>query len=472
MKPDGRFGPKAADALAKAVARKKAAVAGNGKRPDAGVHKPTKPHTPAIPHKPTKPRRPTEPTKPHRPPANGGGSRARGRAPSCSASSTGSTSARTASSTRCSSAAPAASAARPRMEERRRVVAVGDLATVKEGLVALDRAIDDLQARIERAETPEPVGATAASAAPELTFAELGARIHQHDAVAETLRAQLHERLGAFGESPTGPDARPDTPATPVTPTTRRPRTFKLTKLPMEGADIKSFQRLLNLRYDAWQIERRIEESGKYTAETREAAHQVIQALGLHPKAYEHGITPELRMLIRKPSRRTPRQREQAKARRVYRKKLQKRYGTKRQPSVDTTASANGAFMGSQAVAQSLAAIGHGLGLQTTSEKRNNTNPHSGSKSDHDHRNTDAYAYDISNGSAPTPEMDRAAFRIMHELGFKSYKLREPIDTSRGVTTIARNGHRFRVQVIYRGAGPAFGGNHLNHIHIGVKRAG
>ena len=68
--------------------------------------------------------------------------------------------------------------------------------------------------------------------------------------------------------------------------------------------------------------------------------------------------------------------------------------------------------------------------------------------------------------------MDRAAFRIMHELGFKSYKLREPIDTSRGVTTITHDGHRFRVQVIYRGAGPAFGGDRLNHIHIGVKRAG
>ena len=67
--------------------------------------------------------------------------------------------------------------------------------------------------------------------------------------------------------------------------------------------------------------------------------------------------------------------------------------------------------------------------------------------------------------------MDRTAFRSMQELGFKSYKLREPIDTSQGVTTIGR-GHRYRVQVIYRGAGPSFGGDRLNHIHIGVKRAG
>jgi hypothetical protein len=239
----------------------------------------------------------------------------------------------------------------------------------------------------------------------------------------------------------------------------------------MQGADIRSFQRLLNERYDAWKIERRIAESGTYTAETRDAAHQIILALGLTPKAYEHGITPELRMLIRKPSRRTPRQLERAKARRTYRRKLQKRYGPKPQDVV-AKASTNGAFLGTQSVALSLAAIGHALGLQTTSEKRNNTNPHSGRDSDHDHRNKDAYAYDISDGSAPTPGMDRAAFRIMHELGFKAYKLRQPIDTTQGVTTINRDGHRFRVQVIYRGSGPAFGGNHLNHIHIGVKRVG
>ena len=68
--------------------------------------------------------------------------------------------------------------------------------------------------------------------------------------------------------------------------------------------------------------------------------------------------------------------------------------------------------------------------------------------------------------------MDKAALRIMHQLGFKSYQLKEPINTSRGVTTIAHGGHRFRVQVIYRGSGANFGGNHLNHIHIGVKRVG
>ena len=340
--------------------------------------------------------------------------------------------------------------------ERERGVAPADLAPVKAGLVALSTAIDELQAHIQRAE--------ATPAAPEttngngngngaVTFAELGARIQQHDAEAELLRSLVRDRLDELE-----PDARPvpgpgASPATPKGPA----RTFTLSKTkPMKGADVKAFQRLLNLRFDAWNIDRRIAESGVYDAETREAARQVTQALGLLPHAYEHGITPALRSVIRTPSRRTPTQTKRAKARAPYRAKLRARYGEKPAATVATASAASvpaGAFMGSQAVAQSLAAIGHGLGLKTTSEKRQNANPFSGSRSDHDFGNKDAYAYDISDGSAPTPGMDKAALRIMHQLGFKSYRLKEPINTSRGVTTIAHGGHRFRVQVIYRGSG-------------------
>ena len=56
-----------------------------------------------------------------------------------------------------------------------------------------------------------------------------------------------------------------------------------------------------------------------YDAETRDAARQVTQALGLLPQAYEHGITPALRSVIRTPSRRTPTQAKRAKARAPYR---------------------------------------------------------------------------------------------------------------------------------------------------------
>jgi hypothetical protein len=131
---------------------------------------------------------------------------------------------------------------------------------------------------------------------------------------------------------------------------------------------------------------------------------------------------------------------------------------------------AGGGYMGTKGVAHSLATLGLDLGLKSTSEKRNNTNPYSGKGSDHDLSNKDAYAYDISNGSAPTKEMDEAAYRIMHQIGFKDYKMGQPINTSGGVKTIKTDDGTFRIQVIYRGRGPSFGGDHTNHVHIGVKR--
>lgn len=110
--------------------------------------------------------------------------------------------------------------------------------------------------------------------------------------------------------------------------------------------------------------------------------------------------------------------------------------------------------------------FGKPLGLSVTSNKRNNTNPYSGKGSDHDYGNKNAYAIDASNGSAPTPEMDEYAYRVMHALGFNNYRKGTPINTSQGVKTI--NGVQY--QVIYRGAGRAFGGDHTNHVHIGAHR--
>lgn len=110
--------------------------------------------------------------------------------------------------------------------------------------------------------------------------------------------------------------------------------------------------------------------------------------------------------------------------------------------------------------------FGKPLGLQVTSTKRHNTNPYSGSRSDHDVGNRSAYAIDASNGSAPTAQMDEYAYNVMHALGFKGYRKGQPINVSQGVRTI----HGLQFQVIYRGNGPEFGGNHLTHVHVGVHR--
>ena len=243
----------------------------------------------------------------------------------------------------------------------------------------------------------------------------------------------------------------------------------------MKGADVKAFQRLLNLRFDAWTIDRRIAESGVYDAETREAARQVTQALGLLPHAYEHGITPALRSVIRTPSRRTPTQTKRAKARAPYRAKLRARYGEKPAATVATAARhrcpparswarrpwrsrspRSGTASGSRPPARSARTPtrSRGRAATTTSATRTRT------------RTTSPTA------ARRRPGWTRPRCGSCISSGFKSYRLKEPINTSRGVTTIAHGGHRFRVQVIYRGSGAAFGGNHLNHIHIGVKRVG
>lgn len=134
------------------------------------------------------------------------------------------------------------------------------------------------------------------------------------------------------------------------------------------------------------------------------------------------------------------------------------------------TIRAGGGYEGSQGVAKQLAGLGMMLGLKSTSEKRNNTNPYSGSRSDHDNANKDAYAYDLSSGPQPNESMDESALRIMRQLGDRNYKKGQPINTTQGVRTIKVDGGTFRVQVIYRGTGAAFGGDHRSHLHVGVKR--
>lgn len=116
---------------------------------------------------------------------------------------------------------------------------------------------------------------------------------------------------------------------------------------------------------------------------------------------------------------------------------------------------------GSRGVAQQLAQIGLGLGLTATSEKRDRRNTSSGNPSDHWTGSKDAYAFDLSNGSRPTAEMDAAAKKIAARLGVK-WDGKSPLE-------IRKNVNGFRVQVLYR---TNTGGNHHDHIHLGVRRIG
>jgi hypothetical protein len=118
-----------------------------------------------------------------------------------------------------------------------------------------------------------------------------------------------------------------------------------------------------------------------------------------------------------------------------------------------------GDWGGSQPICQALTRYGYANGLRLVSAKRDRRTTASGGVSDHWTGNTIGYAEDISNGARPTPEMDRTAVQIMAALG-EAYDPGSPL-----VFTTRRNG--FRIQVLYR---TQVGGNHDDHIHVGVRR--
>jgi len=105
------------------------------------------------------------------------------------------------------------------------------------------------------------------------------------------------------------------------------PRTFALVTPHMEGSDIGAFQHALNKRFNTWNIDKRIEEDDAYGTETRFAAQQVCEGLGvLHEKAMRRGVTPDLRIKIRNPTRRTQQELARSERRADYRAKLRERY--------------------------------------------------------------------------------------------------------------------------------------------------
>lgn len=119
-----------------------------------------------------------------------------------------------------------------------------------------------------------------------------------------------------------------------------------------------------------------------------------------------------------------------------------------------------GEWQGSKRVANALAQIGFRNGLRSVSEKRPTRGTASGGRSDHWTGSTDSYAYDLSNGARPTPEMDRSARQIISALGGRYV-------TGELVYTVVKG--NFRIQVLYR---TQVGGNHDDHIHVGVRRVG
>jgi hypothetical protein len=121
---------------------------------------------------------------------------------------------------------------------------------------------------------------------------------------------------------------------------------------------------------------------------------------------------------------------------------------------VSGVASTSGPWGGSKPLADSLI---RPLGLHVSSEKRERKSTKSGGVSDHWVGSKNAYAYDLGGSVA---QMDAAAVKLARQLGLKGYKKGQPLEW-----TGIRGNHR--VQVLYR---TNTGGNHFDHIHLGVRR--
>jgi hypothetical protein len=111
-----------------------------------------------------------------------------------------------------------------------------------------------------------------------------------------------------------------------------------------------------------------------------------------------------------------------------------------------------GGWGGATAPVNRAEAIGQGNGLQVTSRKRSSGEP----TSDHHTSQKRSDAVDLSNGSSPTPQMDRTAAQIAALLGTPNWQ--------GGNLRTTMNG--YRVQLLYK---TNIGGNHFNHVHVGVR---
>ncbi len=80
-----------------------------------------------------------------------------------------------------------------------------------------------------------------------------------------------------------------------------------------------------------------------------------------------------------------------------------------------------------------------------------------GTRSDHQGPPNEAWAADISNGGSPTKEMDELAQKLAAAFGVKEWQ--------GGCNSNVKDG--YRIQVIYR---TDCGGNHYNHVHIGIRK--
>lgn len=240
-------------------------------------------------------------------------------------------------------------------------------------------------------------------------------------------------------------------------------RTFTITRPHMTGDDVKAFQRELTERFASWEIDHTVQDDGEYGMQTRFAAKQVCHALGL-ADATEHGITPELRKKIRHPELRTPAEvlRSESGAIRGYRTRLRRRFAIR----VKIAPGAN--LAGKPISKMTLDFVGRvsrraGREIIVTTGTNHDEFTVDGNISDH----FSGHAVDIgmaaNGGTNDGPVGDAIMAAALREAGFSAAEAKAHA-ASGGLFNRETGGKR--VQCIWK---TDIGGNHHNHVHIGVR---
>ena len=188
--------------------------------------------------------------------------------------------------------------------------------------------------------TGSPQGPPAAgeSTADPPTFEQLAAKAREHDAESDRLRALLRDRLAMLeaeaGKADAGGKVDVDEEDAPVRekPPRKKRGAYRVTSPPMRSRQILSLQQLLNRRFAKWRVYYRVKENGVYGPETHRAARRVAYGLGLPSKQIARELTPDLRDKIRDPKLRSPQERERARRRAPWRRKLRRRHSVAADP--------------------------------------------------------------------------------------------------------------------------------------------
>jgi peptidoglycan hydrolase-like protein with peptidoglycan-binding domain len=251
--------------------------------------------------------------------------------------------------------------------------------------------------------------------------------------------------------------------------TSAPPRTFKLKAPHITGPDVSDFQRALNRRFAAWKSDRRVVVDGDYGKDTRTAARQVCRGLGIdHEEAMRHGVAPELRSKIRDPKRRTPEEirRARSEGAKAFRARLRSKFKNAGKVMIAPSANAPGRPIQPLTldyVTRMAALIKRPITITTgTNHDKFTVN---GNISDH----FSGHAVDIgmaaNGGSDDSPVGDRIMEAALRLAGVPAGTA-GPQARGGGLFTFTHAG--MRIQCIWK---TNEGGNHHNHVHVGVRPA-